>query len=78
MRVWAAEKTQPSEKAGMMMCQKVPLPELGSQPKETEKTIISNKPTQKLGRDKPKIEKLLPIVSGVIALFRKVEMGKGN
>src|SRR5262245_4925891 len=62
-RIWAAAKYQPSAKAGIKRCHKVPEPDEGSQPSETEKIRIRTRPTQNEGSDRPSREKSLPALS---------------
>src|SRR5262245_17800373 len=62
-RMCAAAKYQPSAKAGIKRCQKLPEPEEGSHRRETEKIRIRTRPTQNEGSDRPSREKILPAQS---------------
>src|SRR5205085_382355 len=62
-RMCEAAKYQPSANAGMIRCSALPEPDDGSQPRYTENTRISTKPTRKDGSDSPSRANILPKLS---------------
>src|SRR5262245_35068413 len=76
-RMWAAVNTHPRENAGMTRCFQLPEPELGSQLRYTDRVRMRSSPTQKMGKDNPRMAKIFPKLSNHVLTRTAEKMPTG-